>query len=173
MDLVPHSISLWSPWRVSVDLRQDDGAILIAFRVLGDVDQLLLPMAGGAVRTDELWRTTCFELFVADPDGAGYVEYNFAPSGAWAAYRFDACRKGMRAAAMTGDPEVTVFRDAGSVEIGVRMPWPGDGRRFGCAAVLEQSDGAKAYHALAHGADKPDFHDPACFVGRLGGKDAR
>ena len=52
------------------------------------------PEATARVRTDELWRTTCFEAFVRT-DG-GYVEYNLSPSGAWAAYRFDGYREGMR-----------------------------------------------------------------------------
>ena len=35
------------------------------------------------------------------------------------------------------------------------------------SAVLEEKDGTKSYWALAHGGDKPDFHDPGCFVARL------
>jgi hypothetical protein len=33
--------------------------------------------------------------------------------------------------------------------------------------VLEETDGTKSYWALAHCSDKPDFHAPDCFVGRL------
>jgi len=39
--------------------------------------------------------------------------------------------------------------------------------RVGLSAVIEESDGTKSYWALAHGSDKPDFHDPDCFVARL------
>ena len=39
---------------------------------------------------------------------------------------------------------------------------------LGLSAVLEEQDGTKSYWALAHPvADKPDFHDPGCFVARL------
>ena len=34
-------------------------------------------------------------------------------------------------------------------------------------AVIEERGGTKSYWALAHPADKPDFHDPACFVATL------
>ena len=34
-------------------------------------------------------------------------------------------------------------------------------------AVLEEKDGTKSYWALAHAADKPDFHHPDCFVAKL------
>lgn len=50
-------------------------------------------------RTDELWRTTCFELFLRRPGQEGYLEFNFAPSGQWAAYGFDGYRQ------RSGDPE--------------------------------------------------------------------
>ena len=38
---------------------------------------------------------------------------------------------------------------------------------LGLSAVLEEKDGTKSYWALAHAADKPDFHDAGCFVARL------
>jgi len=33
--------------------------------------------------------------------------------------------------------------------------------------VIEEHDGVKSFWALAHSADKPDFHDPACFLATL------
>ena len=35
------------------------------------------------------------------------------------------------------------------------------------AAVIEEEGGVKSYWALAHPAEKPDFHDPACFTATL------
>ena len=35
-----------------------------------------------------LWQTTCFEAFLRAPGGEAYREWNFAPSGDWAAYDF-------------------------------------------------------------------------------------
>jgi hypothetical protein len=37
----------------------------------------------------------------------------------------------------------------------------------GLAAVLESDDGSLSYWALAHGGEKPDFHDPASFALRV------
>jgi hypothetical protein len=39
--------------------------------------------------------------------------------------------------------------------------------RMNLAAVIEEASGVKSYWALAHRADQPDFHDPACFVAEL------
>lgn len=44
---------------------------------------------------DELWRHTCFEAFVRVGGDEDYLEFNLAPSGDWAAYRFQRYREGM------------------------------------------------------------------------------
>ena len=33
-----------------------------------------------------------------------------------------------------------------------------------CTVVIEEADGTKSFWAMAHPANAPDFHDPACFV---------
>src|SRR5206468_9890637 len=123
---------------------------------------------GEAERADELWRTTCFEAFVAAPD-ATYREWNFAPSGQWAAYDFADYREGMRNAEVPHPPYIrmednlTWWAVGATIAVGAGAEW-----RLGLSAVLEEKDGTKSYWALAHPTgDKPDFHDPACFAARL------
>ena len=172
MELPPHPQSLWSPWRVTCEVSEAAGGIDLRFRIAGDLAVLVVPPVAPAVRTDELWRTTCFELFVAEAAGDRYVEFNLSPSGAWAAYRFDRYREGMIAIGLDDDPRIDWSIDAGEARLRAVIPWPTDAVRFNCSAVLEHTDGRRAYFALAHAPGKPDFHAPACFVGRLGGKDA-
>lgn len=125
--------------------------------------------AGEAERADELWKTTCFEAFVAAPDGA-YREWNFAPSGQWAAYDFTGYRAGMHNADVAHPPYIRMEDNLTWWALGATIAVePAAEWRLGLSAVLEEKDGAKSYWALAHGAgDKPDFHDPACFAARLG-----
>src|SRR5205085_7961920 len=44
--------------------------------------------AGEPARTDELWRTTCFEAFLRPMGEESYTEWNFATSSTWASYQF-------------------------------------------------------------------------------------
>jgi hypothetical protein len=53
-------------------------------------------------RGGELWRHTCFEAFVRVGGEDSYLEYNLAPTGDWAAYRFDRYREGMAPAKEVG-----------------------------------------------------------------------
>ena len=52
----------------------------------------------GSVRTDALWMHTCFEAFLRVGGEEDYLEFNLAPTGDWAAWRFRRYREGMEAA---------------------------------------------------------------------------
>ena len=164
MELTPHLTT--PPARVtSIDATvwRDEGKVHFRYLVEG-ADKLVLP-TGIAGRADELWRTTCFEAFIAGP-GTAYREFNFAPSGQWAAYAFEAPRQGLAIA----DDHVEVWLDGGddwiAVEAAVTGSFEADARLL-LSAVIEELDGTKSYWALAHCSDKPDFHHPDCFVARL------
>ena len=147
-----------------------DGRLMLRWFVNGQ-DALKVPAFSGKSRGDDLWHTTCFELFIRDRAGAGYTELNFSPSQRWAAYRFTGYRDGRSdldlaepplIAAAAGDQiyVLTVTLDESVLD---------GGAVAGLNAVIEEKCGRKSYWALAHGAgEQPDFHDPACFALPLG-----
>ena len=136
------------------------------YELRGDLSRVRLPHTTAA-RTDELWRHTCFELFLTGAAGAHYWELNFAPGGAWAAYHFEAYRSGRSEAPMT--PCLSEVRLPHEFTLEARLSLsalaaaPG-ALRLGISAVLESATGALSYWALAHGRAQPDFHDPGTFV---------
>src|SRR5207237_3690028 len=125
--------------------------------------------AGEPDRADDLWQTTCFEAFLRIPGEDGYREWNFAPSGAWAAYDFTAHREGRTDAEIPTPPYVrmednfTWWALGATIAVDAERVW-----ELGLSAVLEEKDGTKSYWALAHPAGgKPDFHAADCFAARL------
>jgi len=140
----------------------------LEFRVIGALDRVAWPEWLGVEFADGLWEHSCFEAFVGDDDTAGYVEFNFATSGRWAAYRFDGYREGMRPIA---DALISGGRSMSSGEVrvrrSVRVPLGEGDWRLGLAAIIEAADGSKSYWALAHPSGKPDFHASICFAARL------
>ena len=147
------------------------GRLSLVYRLAADPAALHLPGAAQPRRADGLWRHTCFEAFFRPGGGPGYLEFNFSPSGEWAAYRFDARREGMRLLAMTREP---VPRTAGEpdgprLSVDLQLPVaPVATLQLGLAAVIEAADGTPGYWALRHGPGTPDFHDPESFTLRLG-----
>lgn len=149
---------------------RDPHWLLVRWRLEG-AEQLSVPPLTGRRRQDELWRTTCFELFIQHEGGTAYQEWNFSPSEAWAAYSFDAPRRGMKPQDIARPPVIT-WRGGASglrlMDVAVPraslppLPW-----RYGMTAVLEEAGGCISYWAACHSGERPDFHDPACFTGRL------
>lgn len=78
----------------------------IWFGVGAPVGQFVISQAEEPGPTDELWRTTCFEAFVRPAGENAYREWNFAPSGDWAAYDFTGYREGMANADVSAPPYV-------------------------------------------------------------------
>jgi hypothetical protein len=132
---------------------------------------LRLPPERRPVRADDLWHTTCMEMFLQPAFGGAYAEFNFSPSSAWAAWTFSGYRQG-RANLELPPPAIVVKRKSENVRIAVEILLPdafaGNDCRVGLSAVIEEQGGCKSYWALAHPpGDRPDFHDPACFAASL------
>jgi len=161
--------------RVDVEvMRPCAGTLVLTYRVNGKISDLrLLPMSA-ALRTDGLWRHTCFEAFVGTAAGATYYEFNFAPSTQWAAYRFSSYRSEMRVATEVSAPriEVQTGLECYTLQVSLKLDGlsglPRDvGWRLGLAAVTEDTCGRQSYWALAHPPGKADFHHFDCFAHEL------
>jgi hypothetical protein len=150
---------------IEVDVaRPHPGILLLHYFVTGKIGDLFLPSVTAPARTDELWRRTCFEVFVRAP-GEAYYEFNFAPSTQWAAYRFSGTRSAMRVASEISAPHVEVRSNGACFELQVSLELPSDAAcRLGLSAVIEETSGRLSYWALAHPPGKADFHHSDCFA---------
>lgn len=145
----------------------DDGSIVLAYRLHGQLEQLLiappLPAAACSVAVDGLWQHTCCEAFIATPGRAEYCEYNLAPSGQWAAYAFSDYRQ--RQPAELPPPLIAVEQDQACLTVKASLPGQ-NGKRLELAlsVVVECRDGSRSYWALAHPPGQPDFHQRSAFT---------
>lgn len=140
----------------------------IWFGVGAPASRFVIPEFVEPIRGDNLWQATCFEMFLRVEGSKAYREWNFAPSGEWAAYDFKSERKGKTEAEVTApyvrvEDNLTWWALAATIAVEANPKW-----MFGLSAVLEEKDGTKSYWALTHPKEeKPDFHDPACFAAHL------
>ena len=175
LSLVPHPAAPPAdpPFKVWASVEHAASLAAVAttniwFGVGAPAARFLIPEAGASERTDELWRTTCFEAFVRPLGQEAYAEWNFAPSGRWASYDFSAYRSGMAAAEVDNPPYIrlednlTWWTMGATITLSADINW-----QLGLSAVLEERDGTKSYWALAHSSAEPDFHNPGCFTARL------
>ncbi|HET9810519.1 MAG TPA: hypothetical protein VFP53_02340 [Sphingomicrobium sp.] len=140
----------------------------IWFGVGAPAERFVIPRSDSPGRANELWRTTCFEAFLRKSGEEPYSEWNFAPSGSWAAYDFAGYREAM-AKAQVSEPYVrmednfTWWALGATIAVDAEPTW-----LLGLSAVLEEKDGTKSFWALTHpNPEKPDFHLADCFTARL------
>ena len=151
--------------------RSPDGSLAVTFTLRGDLGRMRIPEPRPPRVAERLWQHTCFEMFVRCGHESAYHEFNFSPSGEWAAYAFERYREGARLLDASLDPQVTVRRASTQLELDAVIPLarlsPMHARApltLSVTAVLEDRDGALSYWALAHPAEKPDFHHGNAFV---------
>ncbi len=141
---------------------QANGRLWLRYHVECALDSMVIGAPQRPERTDGLWTSTCFELFVAGR-GDGYCEYNFAPSSQWAAYSFSGYRADMQQLPME-PPEIGLDASASHIALEASLFLPCAPSIIGLSAVIHEEGDIKSYWALAHPPGKPDFHHPDCFV---------
>lgn len=148
--------------------RPQAGILALRYTVAGRIAQVNFAPPSDPVRTDELWKTTCFEAFVETMPGAGYYEFNLSPSSKWAAYHFTGYRDGM-ALAELAPPAIITGANATNIDVDALIylppsdaPW-----RLALSVVIEETSGEKSYWALKHPVGKPDFHHADSFAIQL------
>lgn len=150
------------------------GVVDITYLLSGATQHVKYASAGTqASRQNDLWRTTCFELFMKLPASPEYWEYNLAPNGDWNVYRFTGYRSALQ-------PELQITKlhlvagisPAGLASLQGKLPLPSSLADqqlvVGISSVIEDHEGRLHYFALRHGGAKPDFHDPTGFDIKLG-----
>jgi len=169
---------------VEAELRWQGAELLLRYRIHARLAALCVPAPKPPAPAEGLWRHLCLEAFIGAEEGAGegedrYHEFNFSPSGCWAAFAFSGPR--VRDAAcptLAVQPRVRVEQTEDALTLAAALPrtalpplrrapaW-----RVGLAAVIalrqDAPDAALGYWALAHPARQPDFHHPAGWTLRL------
>ena len=169
--------------QIDVDIARTHNTLTLRYIVTGNIGAIRIPPRAAPTRTDELWRHTCFEVFVRIPPplaGGGqeagahpaqpYREFNFSPSTQWAAYSFTSHRKGWAPLEIASAPNIqsranrTTFELAVALDLSALAPQPNAPLTLGLSVVIEETNGAMSYWALTHPKGKADFHHSDCFA---------
>lgn len=145
-------------------------SLRLAWTLHGDLNRLRLPASQVPAFADNLWQHTCFEAFIRPKGEDAYREFNFSPSGQWAAYDFAAYRERRMQPLPDAAPLIrTEIVNPNTLHLHVTLPavllpaMP-QGGEMSLTAVLEDDAGQCHYWAIRHATDRPDFHHPASFA---------
>jgi hypothetical protein len=136
-----------------------------SYTVAGNIEEIFFPSPiANPTRKDDLWKTTCFEFFIAVKNSAGYWEFNLSPSGEWNAYVMDAYRQvNMKEEMRVQRMPFTVQKDAESFSLDGDLDLSAciteeSLIEVGIASVIKTNDGRESFWALTHPQAVADFH---------------
>lgn len=144
--------------------------LLIRYILAANLAQLRIPEPMPPEFTDGLWEHTCFEAFIGVAGEKDYHEFNFSPSGQWAAFAFSDYRlRRQWTASQPSRSKIVVNHKRLQMETliePVNLPANPLNKPFqlGLTAVVETIDGSRSYWALHHPGVRPDFHHRGGFV---------
>jgi hypothetical protein len=141
------------------------------YSLVGDIEDIILPSPSeNSGRKDELWKSTCFEFFLAVHGQPTYWEFNMSPAGDWNVYRMDRYRRiGFREEASVQrfpfvvEQKENEFTLDAVVDLNPILE-PNQVLEFGITAVLQTTDGNETFWALSHPAAVADFHLRESFI---------
>ncbi len=145
---------------INASIKPTPAGCQATFVVTGDIARIIIPAAQEPARFDDLWKTTCFEIFWQHGPTA-YREFNLSPSTCWACYDFDDFREGMRNA--PAEVEIAVSTSATELRlvahIGSELALPA---HVALNGIIKGDDGENRFWALDFPAGKPEFHAATC-----------
>ena len=156
------------PWLDSTELkaaaRWQQGLLDVRFALHTSADTVVRPKAcGQPERRDELWTSSCFETFFAEPGQERYWEINLASNGHWNVYRLDRYRQGLQAEPQVLGLTYSVHQSATDLQLHFSLNMQTlipecSSLELSLTAVLEHPQHGCSYWALDHAGPEADFH---------------
>lgn len=143
----------------------------INYTVSGDIGAIDMVPVGPTTRGFELWRKTCFELFIRLPNDTAYYEFNFAPSTEWTVHHLTGRRTGATVAEEIAAPRIDIKAGANRYEYSVMIDVAGStlaksdtAWQLAIATYIKETSGNESFWALYHAPGHRDFHNPDNFI---------
>jgi hypothetical protein len=163
--LVPYPAEELPALEIKGEFQRIENRLSIRFIVTGDVEAVFVPeVAVDPARKHDLWRTTCFEFFLAPQGEPRYWEVNLSPSGAWNVYAMDAYRQvNMREERAMSQVEFQFQKTEAGLSVVANVDLSplvsADVRlELGITAIIHTLNGHESFWALAHPGPHADFH---------------
>lgn len=163
--LIPFPANELPRIKITGEIEQTEHQLFASYSVKGDIASILVPKATELpMRKHDLWKMTCFEIFIAPKGQAQYWEFNLSPSGNWNVYHMDAYRQ----VNMREEPSFTALPfmfhktdDEANLEISVDLSSIFSASQkinIGLTAIIQTLYGSESYWGLTHPGAQADFH---------------
>lgn len=169
--LIPFPDSDIPDIKISGRVERTSHLFTIRYSLTGIIETILFPAASShPARKDDLWKSTCFEFFIALPNDPQYWEFNMSPSGDWNVYYMEAYRRvGFKAETRIQQLPFSVRCQPSEVKVEAALDLSSIISReneiqVAITSVIQLKDEHETYWALAHPKLKADFHARETFI---------
>lgn len=150
---------------LNASLTLNGSKLELHFVLEGAINQVNFPLLKAPLQQDDLWKTTCFECFIAKPDSDEYWEVNVSPSLGWNIYHFDAYRKGMKTVSNLTTPIIKTHKsdDVYQLWFEIEGDWQWKGEMMINLSAVINEKGVNCYWSTLLPNGQADFHDRQYF----------
>jgi hypothetical protein len=139
----------------------------ITFNIIGKLDKYIFPKKLKLKRADELWKATCFELFLANDDEV-YYELNFSPSLEWNFYVLDTYRTEPKELEFKEEPHIGFSHKNNEFNIVFELEANAinfkNFKYYNLATILLSKERRRTFWSVKHLNTQPDFHAKNSFL---------
>lgn len=175
--LVPFDPSNCPAIAIAGRISRQNNLLALHYSLTGDVESIMVPPAfGQPSRKHDLWKATCFELFLARKDQPQYWEVNLSPSGDWNVYRMDSYRRiGFKEETRLQQLQMQARKEKHRFTLGTHVDLnpifsQDEPLQASITAIIQSIDGTETYWALNHTGPQADFHLRQSFILELAGQ---
>ncbi|CAA6816502.1 MAG: Unknown protein [uncultured Sulfurovum sp.] len=140
----------------------------ITFIIKGALETYVFPQKSQPQRANELWKSTCFELFLGNSQKEAYYELNFSSSLAWNFYYLRSYRAELQELKLLSEPKISVKENEEVFKIVFELETETfsfkDFDSYNVASVLLTKEHECTFWSLKAFTDVPDFHHQDNFL---------
>ncbi len=140
--------------------------VKISFFIKGLLAEYVFPLKSEKKRANELWKATCFELFLANSTKEAYYELNFSSSLAWNFYYLSGYRAEVKELQNISNPKIEVYKSDNKFKIVLEMEVENlkEFDSYNVACIVLNKKNERIFWSVHHHLNRPDFHNKNNFL---------
>ena len=141
----------------------DNKTLTLEFTVTGELKKYIFNKPSKQTRENELWKKSCFELFIAQKSNPAYYELNISPSTNWNFYSFADYKREMKEEENVSEPSIYSSKIDNEYRLSFEFDFYQEIKEreliFNLAVILLDKKGVRHFYSINRKEGNVDFHD--------------